>query len=277
VIEASAVDEERNAALGAWFLEHDRRLPWRRERSPYRVLVSEAMLQQTQAARVIPYFERFIAAFPTVTDLAVAPLADVLRLWSGLGYNRRARRLHEAAKRIAADGWPTDVDGLMKLPGVGPYTAAALGSLGFGLQVPAVDTNLKRVLSRWHGESLSGRALQIAAEGAMGSDAATWNEAMMDLGAALCRPRKPRCEACPVADWCAGPDTYTPPPTQPRFEGSRRQVRGAVIRTLTRGEATVAELLRGVELRQRDLEGILDDLESEGLIESSGPTYRLAT
>lgn len=274
--ETSTVDRDRNVALLVWFRANDRPLPWRTDRSPYRVLVSEAMLQQTQAERVIPYFAAFMTRFPTLEALAAAPLSDVLRIWSGLGYNSRAQRLHAAAQAIVERGWPRDVEGLRDLPGIGPYTAAAVASLGFGVRVPAVDTNLKRVLSRWHGEVLTGSILQDAAERAMGDDAGVWNEAMMDLGAALCRPRSPRCGECPVSGWCAGPETYEPPPKQARFEGSRRQARGAVIRLLTRREASLATLVDGVGWPPADLMEILEDLEAEGLIDGEDGLYRLA-
>jgi A/G-specific adenine glycosylase len=276
VIEPSTVDRERNVALLSWARAHDRRLPWRVDRSPYRVLVSEIMLQQTQAERVVPYFERFMERFPTPEALAEAPLADVLREWNGLGYNRRAQRLQAAARAIVADGWPTDLAGLRQLRGVGTYTAAAIASLGFGKRVAAVDTNLKRVLSRWHGEILTGALLEDVAARSMGNDAGVWNEAMMDLGAALCRPKSPRCDVCPVSMWCAGPESYEPPPRQARFEGSRRQTRGAVIRHLTQREASLRELIATVGWPRADLMEILDDLEAEGLIEGDDEVYRLA-
>jgi A/G-specific adenine glycosylase len=132
------------------------------------------------------------------------------------------------------------------------------------------------VLSRWHGEILTGAVLQDVAARSMGDDAAAWNEAMMDLGASLCRPKKPNCVACPVAAWCTGPETYEPPPGQGRFEGSRRQVRGAVIRHLTRRHASLGALIESVGGPRSDLMEILDDLEAEGLIEGEDDVYRLA-
>src|ERR1700704_6553728 len=135
-------------SLLRWYADHGRDLPWRGTRDPYRVLVSEVMLQQTQAARVVPYLERFLARFPDERALAAAPTADILAAWSGLGYNRRALALQRAARIVAREGWPRDEAGLRRLPGVGPYTAAAVASFAFGAHVPAVDTNARRVIER---------------------------------------------------------------------------------------------------------------------------------
>ena len=201
-------------ALLGWYAAHLRDLPWRNHHDPYAVLVSEVMLQQTRVATVIPYFERWMAAFPTAASLAAAHEEDVLRLWQGLGYYRRCRNLHLAAKAIVErhDGQlPADLDALRALPGVGPYTAGAVASIAFGLQTPIVDGNVVRVLSRvariegppsraatqraiW---ALAGRLVPAAAPG-------DFNQALMELGATLCSPRSPACSRCPVADSCAG-------------------------------------------------------------------------
>ncbi|RPI20771.1 MAG: A/G-specific adenine glycosylase [Actinobacteria bacterium] len=260
------LDAERNLALLAWYGDRKRFLPWRNAPGPYGVLVSEFMLQQTQAARVGPYYEQFLARFPTIEALAEAPLADVLEAWSGLGYNSRAMRLREAARQIVTEGWPSDVVGLQELPGVGPYTAAAIASLAFGMRVPAIDTNLRRVLSRWYGESLDGPLLRSAAEAALADDAGAWNQAMMDLGATTCRPRNPRCEECPVEEWCSGPQAYVSPHPQARFEGSARQLRGAIVRAVVRGPQSFEDLRRGTGFTTEEIELALDDLEDEGLI-----------
>ena len=220
---------ERNQALLDWYRSHGRDLPWRATTDPYRILVSEVMLQQTQVTRVVPIYERFLARFPTVEALAASPLADVIEAWRGLGYNTRARRLRDAARAIVSTGWPTDSAGLKRLPGVGPYTAAAVASFAFGERVAAVDTNLRRVLSRWLGAPLSGERLADATTDELPEGAAPWNQAVMDLGATLCRPRRPRCDECPVEPWCADPTVYEPPPKQPPFAGSDREVRGAVL------------------------------------------------
>jgi A/G-specific adenine glycosylase len=245
-------------------------------RDPYAILVSEVMLQQTQADRVVPYFERFIHEFPTAQSLANAPLARVLDLWSGLGYNSRAKRLRDAAAVVATDGWPRDVEGLMTLPGVGPYTARAIASFAFGASVAAVDTNLRRVLARWNGEELKPAALHAAAERNLGPDAAEWNQAMMDLGARICRPRAPHCDQCPVEQWCAGPGAYVPPRSQGRFEGSARQLRGAIIRHLVSRPATFAALVESTGFDPGHVEEALYDLRTEGLVEPDGETWIIA-
>ncbi len=270
------LEEERNDALLTWYRATARPLPWRAMRDPYVILVSEVMLQQTQADRVVPYFERFINEFPTARTLADAPLARVLELWSGLGYNSRAKRLREAAAVVADDGWPRNVDGLMTLPGVGPYTARAIASFAFGESVAAVDTNLRRVLSRWHGEELKPAALQAAAERNLASDSAEWNQAMMDLGARICRPRAPYCDQCPVEQWCAGPGAYVPPRPQGRFEGSARQLRGAIIRHLVSRPATFADLVESTGFDPGYVEEALYDLRTEGLVEPDGDRWVIA-
>src|SRR4051794_8976136 len=177
------------------------------------------MLQQTQALRVVPYYERWLSRFPSAGSLAEAPTRDVLALWSGLGYNRRALALQAAAGVVAASGWPSD---LTALPGVGPYTAAAVASFAWDAQVAAVDTNVRRVLARREGvppAAAPARAAELLPAGR----AAEFNQAMMELGATVCRPRAPRCGACPVAPGCGahaagGPAPPPPPGPSPRFE-----------------------------------------------------------
>ncbi|MEN8114329.1 MAG: A/G-specific adenine glycosylase [Actinomycetota bacterium] len=271
------LDSERNDALLSWYAERRRPLPWRRDTDPYRILVSEVMLQQTQVDRVVPYFERFLDRFPTVEALASAPLRDVLDAWSGLGYNARAQRLREAARLIVAGGWPATPEGLGALPGVGPYTAAAVASIAFGASIAAVDTNLQRVLSRWHGEALKGAALETVAAMVLGEPASEWNQAMMDLGSALCSPKNPACIDCPVRDWCAGPDSYVPPTPQGRFEGSARQLRGAIVRSLVGGSSTVRRLSQQTGFAAADVRLALEDLSDESLVEDLGDgSYRIA-
>ncbi|WP_437728994.1 A/G-specific adenine glycosylase [Sorangium sp. So ce861] len=210
-------DREIAAALGAWFDRVARDLPWRRTRDPYAIWLSEVMLQQTRVETVIPYYERFLARYPTVSALASAELDDVLSLWSGLGYYRRARVLHLAAREITErhDGaLPRDVPALLALPGVGAYTAGAIASIAYDQPVPLVDGNVARVLSRIEGidddiRSTSGtRKLWSAAERLVRAAAGSvhpgrFNQALMELGATVCAPRNPRCEACPVDGACA--------------------------------------------------------------------------
>lgn len=260
------IDDERNRALLAWYAGNGRDLPWRGVDDPYLVLVSETMLQQTQASRVVPYYTGFTDRFPTIEVLAAASLDEVLAAWSGLGYNARAHRLREAARIIAAQGWPDTAAGLEALPGVGRYTAAAVASIAFDRQIAAIDTNLSRVLSRWNGEPLGGAALDAAAEAALGDPAGVWNQAVMDLGATLCLPRGARCHQCPVADWCSGPAGYLPPTPQARFEGSTRQLRGAIVRAVVATPCSVAVLSRQIGFPATAVAAAVDDLIAEGLL-----------
>jgi A/G-specific adenine glycosylase len=207
-------------ALLAWYRREARDLPWRRSRDPYAVWVSEVMLQQTRVDVATPYYLRWMASFPTVHALAAADPEEVLRHWAGLGYYSRARNLHAAARLVAASpgGMPRDAKGLRALPGVGAYTAGAIASIAFREAVPAVDGNVVRVLARihaWPGAASSpalrakiehaaaGLVTSVAADSANPPDAAgDWNQALMDLGATVCTPRKPRCDECPVAAHC---------------------------------------------------------------------------
>jgi len=274
---ALLIEEERNVALLSWYRLEQRSFPWRGETDAYRILVAETMLQQTQAPRVIPFYERFIARFPTVDSLAAADLQDALGIWTGLGYNSRALRLRDAARTIQLEGWPTTVAALTELPGVGPYTAAAVASFAFGTRVPAVDTNLRRVLSRWHGEPLNGSSLQAAAVASLGDPSSDWNQAMMDLGATTCVSKMPRCSVCPVKDWCSGPASYAPAPAQGRFEGSARQLRGAIVRSLIRGDATFRGIVQQTGFPTAQVEMALADLMSEQLVNrDEGGVYRIA-
>ncbi len=235
---------DRTRALLEWYRRHGRDLPWRETSDPWAILVSEVMSQQTQISRVIPTWSAFMERFPTPADLAGADLSELITLWAGLGYQRRAVNLHRTARIVATSGWPSDVDGLEQLPGVGPYTAAAVACFAFGEAVPAVDTNLKRILSRWRGEPLAGVALREAAAVEFPpAHASDWTQALMDLGATVCRPKNPACDVCPVEDWCIDPGVYQPPPRQSAYEGSLRQARAAVLRTVARDGAMPVESL----------------------------------
>jgi A/G-specific adenine glycosylase len=211
------------AALLAWFEVHGRDLPWRRTRDPYAIFVSEVMLQQTQVERVIPRYRDWLERWPSAEALAAASPADVIRAWQGLGYNRRGLNLHRAAQRIAHDGWPDD---LTELPGVGPYTAAAVACFAFGRDVLPVDTNVRRVQDRT-GQAFSPRSA----------------EALMDLGATVCLARIPRCGRCPLAEACPSRGRrYEPLRKQSRFEGSFRQRRADTLRLVTAAEQPLAQL-----------------------------------
>ena len=195
-------------ALLAWFTARQRPLPWRDLRTPYRVWVSETMLQQTQVATVVPYFERWLRRFPTLEALADAPLEDVLKMWEGLGYYRRARLLHAGAQRVMQYGGalPETYAELLKLPGIGPYTAAAIASLAFNEAVLAVDGNVKRVAARLFclPEEPTPRTVKEKLEPLLPpTQAGAFNEALMELGATVCTPRAPHCHACPVSGDCS--------------------------------------------------------------------------
>ena len=206
-------DREIEAALGAWFDRVARDLPWRRTRDPYAIWLSEVMLQQTRVETVIPYYERFLARYPTVADLAGATLDQVLSLWSGLGYYRRARVLHLAAREVTeryGGAFPAEAAGLRDLPGVGAYTAGAIASIAFDRREALVDGNVARVLARLEGidddiKSAAGaRRLWAAAARLVPAERpGRFNQALMELGATVCTPRSPRCDACPVDGACA--------------------------------------------------------------------------
>ena len=200
-------------ALLRWYATHQRNLPWRRNADPYRILVSEFMLQQTRVETVIPYYQRFLALFPTLRDLARAPLQKVLKAWAGLGYYARARNLHRAAKTICRElggKIPGTKEELLRLPGFGPYTAGAVASLAFNQPVAALDGNVKRVLARLFPvfndprRAPAKKNLEEFLEGwiPMGR-ASDFNQALMDLGATVCIPSRPKCSACPVLKFCA--------------------------------------------------------------------------
>ena len=222
------------SALLAWFAEHSRDLPWRQSRDPYAILVSEVMLQQTQVERVLPRYLGWLERWPSVETLAAAPAADVIRAWQGLGYNRRGLNLHRAAQRIAAQGWPDD---LTELPGVGPYTAAAVGNFALGRAVLPVDTNVRRVQER-----TAHRFSPAAAQ------------ALMDLGATVCLARVPRCGVCPLAARCPSRGRrYEPLRKQSRYEGSFRQRRAQTLRLVAESEQALGDLDReAVESLARD-------------------------
>jgi A/G-specific adenine glycosylase len=200
-------------ALLDWFARHGRDLPWRRRRTPYRVWVSEIMLQQTRVEQAIGFYRRFLARFPSIRALATAPIGDVLKAWEGLGYYARARQLHAAARLIVerhGGRFPRHTDDIRALPGVGPYTAAAVGSLAFGIDAAALDGNVMRVLARlteFSGDiskPASRAALQAIADVLLPrGNAGPFNEALMELGATVCTPRRPACVACPWSRFCA--------------------------------------------------------------------------
>jgi len=236
-LDGATVRRLRRSVL-SWYATERRDFPWRETRDPYAVLVSEVMLQQTQAARVAPRFVRFMTRFPTAAALAGATGAEVLTEWSGLGYNRRALSLQRTAAHVIAHGWPSDVARLTGLPGVGPYTARAIASLAFGQPVGVVDTNVRRWLLRHFGGPDDARRLQALADalaaGGRGQEVASWTHASMEIGAAVCRAHQPRCGACPMAASCParGVAPRVAVRRQPALRGSDRAYRGAAMRLL---------------------------------------------
>lgn len=288
-----------------------RDLPWRKTREPYAVLVSEMMLQQTQAARVAPRFERFMDRFPTLGSLAAAPLAAVLREWSGLGYNRRARDLHRIA-RACTNGLPTDVAALDALPGIGAYTAGAIASFAYRQRVAFADVNIRRVLGRIFlgrpGTPQEGVELDARAMPEHNSD--QWHHALMDLGATICTSRDPKCEVCPLRRQClfvrspavGGPLRF--PPSGPSAEGtpdgaaqgtrrppsrtahvarpaafasSDRRVRGAIVRALVVAESGMTVRALGKSIGDARVPRLVEKLTADGLIERAGRRVRLAS
>jgi A/G-specific adenine glycosylase len=246
------------AAVLAWGESHRRDLPWRATRDPWAVLVSELMLQQTQVARVVPRWHAFLARFPSAARCAAAPAGDVLRAWEGLGYNRRALNLHQAARAAVerhGGALPPDLDALVALPGVGPYTARAVLAYAFEADVGLVETNTARVLARAvAGRRLTAAEAQAAADRVVPAGSGwAWNQALVDLGATTCTKRTPACHRCPVSEGCAwaargwvGPDpadgTAGAGSRQSAFVGSDRQGRGRLVGALRRGPVPLADL-----------------------------------
>jgi A/G-specific adenine glycosylase len=200
-------------ALLGWYARHKRDLPWRKDHDAYRIWVSEIMLQQTRVVAVLEHYRVFLDAFPTVAALAAAPEEQVLALWSGLGYYRRARMLHRAAKYVVEELGgviPGDLEGLRNLPGVGRYTAAAIASIAHGVPAAVVDGNVERVLSRLDGEPRDNGSAWLRAEELLDPrHPGDWNQAMMELGATVCTPQNPQCLVCPLREWCKAPGAET--------------------------------------------------------------------
>lgn len=251
------IDLVRSALL-TWFAANRRDLPWRHSRDPYQILVSEVMLQQTQVDRVLPYYQAFLEQFPDAGALAAAPTADVIKIWAGLGYNRRAVNLQRTAQYVVdqLDGvFPSDVESLKKLPGIGPYTAGAIACFAFEQDVAFVDTNIRRVLHRIFvgvdvpASTVSEKALVALGEAAVPpGNGWLWNQAIMEFGALQCTARKPACVICPMQSVCrAFPTILTALGELPRgvrlkreapFTGSNRFYRGRVLDALREHSST---------------------------------------
>jgi A/G-specific adenine glycosylase len=272
-------------ALLRWHLRHAQHAPWRESRDPYHALVAAVMAQQTQMSRVLPKYDEFMEAFPTVEALAAASTGDVLRVWAPLGYNMRALRLHRAARRIVREGaFPRSAGDLETIEGVGPFTAAIVASFAFAEPVPAIDTNVRRIVQRLTA-STNGGVAALAANLMSRRAPDRWNQAMMDLGAMVCTARAPKCDSCPVARWCrsrgmlargtaraAEPRaTYRP---EPPFKHSRRYYRGRIVealRALPEGKTiTIDTLYPQVgatdSIDRESFNGLIAALERDGLL-----------
>ncbi len=289
-----AADATIAASLVDWFADAARPLPWRAaDVSPWAVLVSEFMLQQTQVARVIPRWETWIARWPTPAALAAEPPSEAVRAWDRLGYPRRALWLHRAAVEIVerhAGEVPADLDALLALQGIGPYTARAIAAFAFGLRYPVVDTNTRRILARAvEGAAEPGppsTARDLAAMSALLPDdpvaARAFNAAAMELGATVCTARAPRCGECPIAAQCAWRAAGYPEyrgarrPTQARFDGSDRQVRGLVLRELRAAHRPVTRAeLAPLWPDAAQLDRAVATLVSDGLAAPDDDGFRL--
>lgn len=273
-------------AVLAWGAPRLRDLPWRHTRDPWQILVSEVMLQQTQVARVLDRWPRFLAAFASPEACAAAPLGAVLREWQGLGYPRRARNLHAAATAVADLGrFPDDLDGLLALPGVGPYTARAVLAFAYEADVGVVDTNIARVFARVVGRRLTAREVQGLADAAVPpGEGWWWNQALMDLGAVTCRPR-PACVACPLAVTCAWRgDPATADPAigsagvsgrQARFAGSDREARGRLLKALGDGPVPITDAASVMGRDEQIAARLVTSLTGEGLVQTVGQMLTL--
>lgn len=288
-------------ALLAWFALNRRDLPWRMTRDPYRILVSEVMLQQTQVDRVIPYYERWLDAFPTIDDLAQAPTSTVIRLWSGLGYNRRAVNLQRTARAVIdqfGGVFPQEESDLRRLPGIGPYTAGAISAFAFEKDVAFLDTNMRRVIHRlFVGSDYS---MEVASDSellpiarALVGEGLGWliNQALIEFGALHCTQRRPLCVVCPLQTQCRAfpriqSDITNLPPgkrlkNEGTFEGSNRQLRGRIVDRLRVDHRTTLEVLGSAvkdSFASSDLPwlySVVCGLERDGLvqIEESGEEY----
>ena len=276
-------------ALLQWGAPRLRDLPWRRTRDPWHILVSEVMLQQTSVDRVLPKYDVFIQRFPRPHELAESPLGDALHLWSGLGYPRRCRNLHATASQIVQnhDGCvPSQLDALLALPGIGPYTARAVQCFAFEDVIAVVDVNVSRVLSRIEGTSMAARPLQEMADALVPQDSAwAWNQVMMDFGAQHCTARTPQCTTCPVRRVCRWKGNGEDPALgsagvsrpQLRFSGSDRQARGRAIKAVINGVTSSAEIVNEMQLSHDTARAkrLLNDLVTEGLLMRRGSRFNL--
>lgn len=279
-----ALRKRLNTKILRWYRANTRNLPWRRTRDPYRILVSEIMLQQTQVSRVEEKYPLFLRRFPTIRALAQAQTSDVIRAWQGIGYNRRAIYLKQIALSVIQSHRgriPREKEDLLRLPGIGPYTAHAILAFAFGKREPVVDTNVRRILRRLTGEGLLSNEWEVARSLLPGTSSSEWNQALMDLGALVCVSRSPRCNICPASDECRDAfQPHRPPKGVSRNEPGRygipdRLYRGKVIELLRslNGTQRINErrLLKSIvqEIRRGDrrwFRKLVERLERDGLV-----------
>ncbi len=278
-----------HASLRTWYRTHARDLPWRRTRDPYRILLAEIMAQQTQISRVEQFYRQWLKRFPTLKAIANAPREEVLRHWSGLGYNNRALRLRELARIVVEERngrMPTQPDELLHLPGIGRYTAHALASFAFGARVAVVDVNVRRVVSRLflrvrHSGDLSPLrdAQDLASRILPEREVPQWNQAMMEIGALVCKARNPLCDECPLSKACKSAFAVQPagvrnqgPKTEPSVKGIlRRVLRGKILKHLHKKPVTIGELARrlrreGVAVPPDNLLPTVRKMEGDGIL-----------
>jgi A/G-specific adenine glycosylase len=314
LVESLAGVEEVRSALLEWFAAAGRDLPWRNTRDPYRIMVSEIMLQQTQVDRVLPKYRAFLETFPSLEALAEAPTAEVIRAWAGLGYNRRAVNMQRAARAVVNEyggQFPRDLAALLNLPGVGPYTAGAIACFAFEQDVAFMDTNIRRVIQRLfvgpeeYGSAGDARLLAIGQAAVPPNRAWGWNQALMELGALICTAGAPACWRCPVQTYCRAyaarraadeqifSNSATPELRRQRRVGERREAayagsnrfyRGRVIDALRQLAPGQALPLSQLGVRVKDgfsdgdlpwLRGLLEGLARDGLVALEGEQARL--
>ena len=276
-----------------WMRSEQRDLPWRHSRDPWEVFVAECMLQQTQVARVVPKWLAFLERFPTVRACAGGSVGEVITLWEGLGYNRRAVQLHRCAVSLVEEHggmFPNTLDGLLPLPGIGPYTARAILAFAFELDVAVLDTNVARIVAR----CVAGRKLTLAQAQATADSLVPvgegwrWNQGMLDFGATVCTKRSPKCDGCPVRSVCqwrrhgsleADPAEGSAAVTvrQSRFAGSDRQIRGRIVDSLRRGPLTFATIdVMNNEIDPERVTKIIRSLINDGLVAKTSLGFELA-
>ena len=285
----SEIDSLFVSGLLGWSDPHQRDLPWRQTRDPWAVLVSEVMSQQTQIERVVPKWREFIKRYPTPRHLAAAPLGDVIAFWVGLGYNRRAKYLHVCAQVVVDQhegALPSDLDGLLSLPGIGPYTARAVLAFAFEHDVGVVDTNVGRVLARVGGSSLSSEQAQSLADALVPEGRGwQWNQSLLDFGASVCTKRNPSCSECPMRESCSwrgsGPDPAIGSAgvsvPQSTFAGSDRQGRGRFLLKLANGPIAQNEVADAMGWPDDSVraERVLASLVNDGMAQSDGDFVHL--